>query len=65
MLAGAGADQGDEPAVRTLLPEGVAVSAPAPPPGGETTLAAAGILVAIGGAAAGLASWRRAEAAGR
>jgi hypothetical protein len=61
-LAGAGEGQGDRPAVRTLLPEGVAARAPHAPPSSGTTIAAAGILTAIGGAAIGLAIWRRTPA---
>ena len=63
ILAGAGEGDAAAPAVRTLLPEGVAARTPAPPPAPAEILAATGVLIAIGGAAAGLAVWRRAETA--
>ena len=58
-LAGAGDGRGSEPAVRTVLPEGVPAVAAAPPPTMRTTAAATAILVIIGAASAGLATWRR------
>jgi hypothetical protein len=62
-LAGASTRESDEPAVRTLVPEGVAAAMPAPPPDARTTVAAGAIVTVIGVAAIGLARWRRAEAA--
>lgn len=62
-LAGAGDGDGAVPAVRTVLPDGVASVLPAHAPDGRTTVAASAILVAIGVAALGLAQWRRLEAA--
>jgi hypothetical protein len=62
-LAGASTRESDEPAVRTLVPEGVAAAMPAPPPDARTTVAAGAIVTVIGIAAIGLAHWRRAEGA--
>jgi hypothetical protein len=59
-LAGASTPNSDEPASRTLLPEGVVAIVPAPPPDARTTAAAGAIVAAIGIAAVGLARWRRA-----
>jgi hypothetical protein len=61
-LAGASDYQGSAPAVRTLLPEGVAALSTAPPPDARTTAMAAGILAAIASASAFLVQRRRSAA---
>ncbi len=61
-LAGGSDGRGSVPAVRTVLPDGVAPIVPVPAPDRRTTVAASAILVAIGVAAFGLAQWRRSEA---
>jgi hypothetical protein len=58
-LAGGGDGEGAVPAVRTVLPDGVASVLPANAPDRRTTIAASAILMAIGVAALGLAQWRR------
>lgn len=58
-LAGAGDGTGSAPAVRTLIPEGVAAAAPLTPPDARTTAAAAAILATIGAAGFLLASRQR------
>ncbi len=50
------------PVFRTVLPDGVAIMANAPPPDGPTTAAAAAILVVIAGSALALAVRRRTAA---
>jgi hypothetical protein len=62
-LAGAGDGEGSAPAMRTLLPQGVAAIAAASAPEARTTAAASAILVAIGAAALLLARRRIEEAA--
>jgi hypothetical protein len=62
-MAGAGDGRGTAPAVRTLLPDGVAAALPAPAPDRRTTAAATGILLVIGAAAVGVARTRRREMA--
>ncbi len=62
-LAGAGDGTGSDPAVRTLLPEGVAAVSMARPPDGHTTTIAAGILVLIAGVSFTLVGRLRAAAA--
>ena len=62
-LAGAEDGVGSLPAVRTIVPEGVAAVTTMPAPDGRTTAAATAILVVIAASAAGLAVRRRAEAA--
>jgi len=60
-LAGAGGGTGGEPALRTVLPEGVTAVMTVPPPSASTTAAATAILVVIAGSAIALAARRRAE----
>ncbi len=62
-LAGFREGQGSEPAVRTLLPEGVAAVTPPPPPPPATIAAAGAILAAIAVTGAGLVTWQRRQAA--
>lgn len=59
-IAGATGSEVTEPAVRTVLPEGVATATPSAPPDARTTAIAAGILATIGAAAIALAQRRRA-----
>ena len=63
-LAGAATDQGDSPAVRTLVPEGVAAVTAVPPPLTRTIAAASLILAAIGGVGIVLACTRRRDHTG-
>jgi energy-coupling factor transport system permease protein len=56
-LAGATDSESSQPAVRTILPEGIAAATTAPPPDGRTTVAAVAILAVIGLAAIGLSGW--------
>jgi hypothetical protein len=60
-LAGAGGGTSREPAVRTLLPEGVAAVHTAPPPDARTTVLATAILATIAVAAVVLTQRRRTE----
>jgi hypothetical protein len=62
-LAGAVDGTGDEPAVRTIVPEGVGATTNIPPPDARTTAAATAILVVIAASAASLAVRRRSEVA--
>jgi hypothetical protein len=61
-LAGGGGGKDSGPAVRTVLPDGVATIVPGPAPDRRTTVVASAILIAIGAAAFGMARWRLSEA---